>query len=480
MTLDTMTVGVPLDALYPSLRDSWIGGTSALDLAPEEWEPILAADDPSESERRLLALAGQALTVGFRPHPSSDIEARADLPVLDKPTMPDSCRQLYRTSVKYSRIPGTMDHGETHALLALVDARGFSVHPLDWFLDAASQDIPETYFPWQDWASGFVRVRGPEVLDDETWAYTSPGDRLVMLRSMRSRDPDRARRLIADHAGKESAEPRLKLVEVLQTNLSPADADYLTSLSSDRSGKVKDLAKKLLGRLGLGTGRSEDLSELAGFITVSHEGLFKKKLSVHASPLKNNAQVQRRAELFSQFSVFDLASSLGLNPDDLIASWDLSPLTAKSTDRTAEASHLLASMVAETGTDEQADAFARRLIPDSWPVAMALRPRVSRSVRFQLMKCILASEHPQDSSFLNELDPDLGEPKDIVGSKAFATLVAKADEPTRPSLFPLAMVATPAAASAAIDALVAAGVRPQDPWLAPLRLNLSLAQAKES
>ena len=479
----TSNPGPPLDALYPTLRDSWIGGASALDLAPEEWQPILTADNPSESERRLLALAGQALTVGFRPHPSAEIEARPDLPVLDKPTMPDSCRQLYRTCGKYGQASGAMSSTDIHALLRLVDARGFSVHPFDWFPGVSTDDIPDTYSPWQDWVSGFAPTAGKTVLDDDTWAYTSPGERLAMLRTMRASDPDRALQLIADHAGSESAEPRFKLVEVLQTNLNSADADYLTSLSSDRSGRVKDLAKKLLGRLGIGTGSSNDLTELAGFITVSHEGLFKKKLSVWASPLKTNAQVRRRSDLFSQFSLAELAAALGITPDNLISSWEFSKgstAAGSTAETTAEADYLLASMVAETGTDEQVDAFARRLIPDSWPVAMTLQPRASRSVRVQLMKCILASEHPQDLSFLNELGPDLAEPRDIVGSKAFGALVAKIDDPYRPSVFPLSMVATPAAASAAIDALVAAGVRPQDPWLAPLRLNLSLAQAKES
>jgi len=483
MTPDTTTT-VPLDALYPALRDSWIGGTSALNLAPEEWQPILAADNPNESERRLLALAGQALTVGFRPQPSSDVEARPDLPVLDKPTMPDSCRQLYRTCGKYGRVSGVMDSTDIRALLRLVDARGFSVHPFDWFPGASTDDIPDTYSPWQDWVSGFAPTAGKTVLDDDTWAYTSPGERLVMLRAMRASDPDRARQLIVGHAGNESAEPRFKLVEVLQTNLNPADADYLASLSSDRSGKVKDLAKKLLGRLGIGTGSSNDLTELAGFITVSHEGLFKKKLSVWASSLKTNAQARRRSDLFSQFSLAELAAALGITPDNLIGSWEFSKgstAAGSTAEKTAEADRLLANMVADTGTETQVDTLALRLAPVQLGAAMKLQSRASRRVRHELMTRVLTHE-AQTSYwlFLTDLEPDLAEPRDILGSKAFATLVAKADEPTRSSVFPLAMVATPAAASAAIDALVAAGVRPQDPWLAPLRLNLSLAQAKES
>jgi len=469
-----------LDTAYPTFRDSWISGTSALDLAPEEWQPILSAQTPEESERRLLALAGQALTVGFRPFPSSDIEARPDLPVLDKPTMPESCRQLYRTIVRQDRLPNSQSPGTR--LLSLVDARGFSVHPLDFFPAASTDSLPSTYLPWQDWVRGFARtVDAPSELDDETWAYISPGDRLVMLRAMRLRAPDQARQLIATHASEELAEPRLDLVEVLQTNLSPADADYLESLSSDRSGKVKDLVKKLLGRLGISTGPTEDLTELAGFITVSHEGLFKKKLSVSASPL-NNAQARRRRELFSRFSVADLAAALGLTPDELIAAWELtkgSVAAGSSTAHVVEADYLLAQMVADTGTDKQVDALALRLAPVRLDAAMRLQPRASHSVRYQLMTRILASELLY-LNFLSDLEPDLAEPKDIVGSKAFAALVARASDPTRPSLVPLTMVATPAAASAAIDTLAAAGVRLQDPWLAPLRLNLSLAQAKES
>ena len=476
MALDTATV--PLDGLYPTLRDSWIGGTSALPLAPEEWQPIIQAGTPEESERHLVALAGQLLTVAFRPHPSSETQVRPELPVLDKPTMPDSYRPLFRTVAKQEWGPAGQP-GWGPLFLWLVDARGFSAHPLDWFPSASADSFPQTYLPWQDWARGFVRAATPSVLDDETWAYTSPGDRLVMLKAMRAADPDRALHLIADHAGQESAEPRLKLVEVLQTNLNPADADYLSSLSSDRSGKVRELATKLLSRLGIGTQPSDDLSELAGFITVSHEGFFKKKLSVSPSPLKNNAQAQRRRELFRRCSLADLAKTLGLTPDSLVAAWELPRGSAKGSpaDRVGEAE--LAQMTADTGTDGQVDTLALRLLPVRLDAAMLLQPRASRSVRSQAMTAILASE-PINLHFLSTLEPDLAGPADILRSKAFTALTAKTGEPRRPSLLPLAMVATPAAAAAAIDALVAAGVRPQDPWLAPLRLNCSLAQAKES
>ncbi|MCL2653682.1 MAG: DUF5691 domain-containing protein, partial [Propionibacteriaceae bacterium] len=256
-----------LDQIYPELRGDWIGGDPALPQAPEEWRPVLDGVEPVEAERRLIALAGQALEVGFRPSLTGQANARPDLPGLTKPTMPDYCRALFRTVIaQESAVP----------VLKLVDARGFAAHPLDWFPAASTQDLPATYLPWQDWVRGVSNDRpAPVQIDDQTWAYAAPATRLTLLQALRETDPDQARQLIVDHASAESAEVRWSLVNVLSVNLTMADAEYLGSLAGDRSAKVKSLAAGLLGRLGVGSGQSDELKELASFFDVTIKWLRK-------------------------------------------------------------------------------------------------------------------------------------------------------------------------------------------------------------
>ncbi|OWK22515.1 hypothetical protein AJ88_10650 [Mesorhizobium amorphae CCBAU 01583] len=50
-----------------AMRDCWITGGPTFDLAPAAWKEIAGTAGPDERERRLLAIAAQALDIGLRP-----------------------------------------------------------------------------------------------------------------------------------------------------------------------------------------------------------------------------------------------------------------------------------------------------------------------------------------------------------------------------------------------------------------------------
>lgn len=459
-----------LDQIYPELRDAWISGDPALPQAPEEWRPVVDGVEPAEAERRLIALAGQALEVGFRPAPPDDVSARPDLPNLAKPRMPDFCRGLFRTVLAQETVV---------SLLKLVDARGFSAHPLDWFPAASTENLPETYLPWQDWLRGLPTDSPvPINLDDENWAYAAPSARLTLLRAMRADEPDRARQLIADHASAEAAEARYALVNVLGVNLTMADEPYLTSLAGDRSPKVKTLAAGLLSRLGVGSGSSDDLRELGAFFDVTIKGLLNRMSVITPTSLKTQAQVSRRRELLERFTLTDLAGVLLLSNNQLIDGW------AVDSDRRATSS--FAAMVAKSGTDTDVDRLCQRLLPGNIFIAPQLQQRCSRPVKQALARTILASDksiqyqHKSIQYQLLELDPDLAEAADLLDSAALKAVVKSLGAGQHVSLMPFAYVATAPAATTLLYQLTSSGVRPRDPVLAPLRLNVELAQAKET
>jgi len=458
---------VNLAQIYPELRDDWISGIPALPQAPEEWRPVLDVADTAEAERRLIALAGQALEVGFRPAPPADANTRPDLPRLAKPTMPDACRPLFRT---------VMAQEAVSPVLQLVDAHGFSAHPLDWFPAASTPDIPSTYLPWQDWLRGANTDHlAPTSIDEQTWAYAAPAARLTLLQALRATDPNQARQLIADHAGTEPADTRLRLIDLLHVNLSMADAEYLESLASDRSGKVKSLANGMLSRLGIGADPSDDLAELAGFLQVQTKGLLNRQTIVTPVDVsKNQAQVKRRTELFAQFTLTDLAKALGLTPEQLVDGWQ-SDQTASS----AHADALFATMVANSGTDVCVDKLAIKLLPVYSSAAMTgLMPRVSPPVMMTVLKYVL--NYDALTLWLTNLTPNTADSADIMGSKSFQT-ASKTIAAQRPSLLGIAYVATPTAARTVLNHLTAnAGIRPHDPLLAPLRLNAALAESAQN
>ncbi|RVD33952.1 hypothetical protein EN741_31020, partial [Mesorhizobium sp. M4B.F.Ca.ET.019.03.1.1] len=72
----------PEQAGLARLRDGWISGGAAFELAPAEWKEVAAAANPDEQERRLLAIAAQALDVALRPAAPKTLKRRPPLPAL--------------------------------------------------------------------------------------------------------------------------------------------------------------------------------------------------------------------------------------------------------------------------------------------------------------------------------------------------------------------------------------------------------------
>jgi len=450
---------IAADDVYPGLRDCWLTGASAVSQAPDEWQTVLADTDPTQAELRLLALAGQVRDVALRPVPPAEVSVRPDLPSLDEPPMPDAARPLFRA---------LLAQGWGSKALLMAAARGFAAHPLDWFPAASTEDLPDTYLPWQDWVRGVAgSTATASDLSEETWRYFSPGARIPVLKAMRANGPGQARELIAAHLAGEPAEARLALVRVLQANLGPDDVPFLSGLATDKSPKVKALAASLLGRLGVGTGQAADISELAAFFKVGSTGLLKKAVTVTAAPTKTDAQRRRRDELMDNATVADLAGALNIGSDDLIDGADIDNEVAMSA---------FVGLVARTGTDAQADRLARRLLPKRVAYAIALLPRASAATRRQAMEAMLETRADDHYAALTELQPDLTDPVTVLRSQALAGILSKLDADKRQDLFPLSFVCTAAAAQAVLDRLIEAGVRPHDPWLTPLRFNLALTQ----
>lgn len=138
---------------------------------------------------------------------------------------------------KHRDLPLMLENARTNtaqrALIApLLDARG------RWL---ASQN--KTWL----WATGST-----ESIEDavQTFETGSKSARVLALRAVRERDPERARALLETTWKQDAAPERKEFIAVLETNLSDADeAFFETALATDRSGDVRDTAADLLAKL---------------------------------------------------------------------------------------------------------------------------------------------------------------------------------------------------------------------------------------
>ncbi|MER9237382.1 DUF5691 domain-containing protein, partial [Mesorhizobium sp. M0622] len=195
--------------------------------------------------------------------------------------------------------------------------------------------------------------------------------------------------LIEAKAPGEPAEVRLALVELMRFGLHPEDAPFLKSLSADKSGKVRELAGRLLARLGehghpRDGGADDPVAELAAFITESKSGFIRRRTIYTPAKLKSPAQEQRRAELFETCNLVDVAARFGATEPEFIGAWQF------GVDNNADI--LIARMVAASGSDAAVTHMADTLVADGGKAALFLlhvMPRLDSRRKRVLIRLIL-------------------------------------------------------------------------------------------
>lgn len=462
-----------------TMRDCWITGGATFDLAPSAWKEIAGDANPDERERRLLAIAAQALEIGLRPAAPKTLKRRPPLPELTLPMLPERLRPLLRAALKYASNP----RGKSR-VATLVASRGSVLHPLDWMPGASDQESPDVYAPWVDWQAGVdgEKQSSREQLTVETWDDFYPAARRTALIDLRRTTPAVARVLIEAKGPSEPSEARLGLIELMGFGLGVDDVPFLKSLSADRSGKVREMAGRLLARLGErgnpGDGGSQDrAAELAGLIAVTKSGIFRRRTTYAPLKLKSPAQESRRVDLIASCYFPDLTGCLGATESDFVEAWQFG--VDDKTDL------FLVRMVSVSGGDAVVASLADMLIAAGGKLmflVINLMARLDSGRKRVLIRQIL--KDPQSLHALNlveGIDASWIEWGDLTGGKTLPALrsaVAGNDEPIKRSvdqvLETLGFLATAEAAEKLIADVVAAGMAPASPSLSLLRLNAAL------
>lgn len=459
----------------PLMRNAWFAGRPALEHAPPPWRD-LAGEGPG-AEAALAALAGAAAEIAFRPAPPATLTLRPLLPKLRLPTLAETLRPRAR------RLLATLKAAAAEPLLHLLAARGYSIHPADWLPGPRDEWVPDVYAPWVDWVAAETRARPPTDLSVDTYEDWPWVERRAALIDLRRRDAAAALAIVAAKAASEPAERRAKLVEILAENLSADDATFLEGLSTDRSARVKEIARHFLARLGKGVEPGALEAELAAMLDVRKTGVLARRFQLSLPKLKTAPMNARRRELFGLVSLAGLARSLGVDEMRLVES-------APAGDGDAIAAFV--DMATATGSDAARRALLDRLLEGRWPMAFIERfaHGLAAPERAALLAAVLARD---DASFaasrffagaalgsvtLHALDaaPGLADLiatlRSAIGGEGGEDVGARRQ--AQESLFNLGCLLDAEAAQALIGRAVALGLSPADPMLDLLQFNAAL------
>jgi hypothetical protein len=466
-----------LEPFLTRARSAWMAGRSALEYCPAEWR---GAVEGADAECVLAALTGHATAVLFRPAPATPLDPRPLLPRLALPTLPEHVRLRLRRVMAAQKAGASFER----ALIDLVAARGFAVHPADWMPSPRDDWAPDVYAPWLDWVRAETTPTPESAFGLETYDRWPWAERRVALAALRERDPAAARAIVAAKAPAEPAERRLKLVEILEANLSQEDCEFLDSLAGDRSDRVQALARAFLARLGRQADTGALAAELAEMLEIGKVGLLRRRTQLVIKTLKAAAQSARRRDLFTQVNLADLAGALGVSEPQFLETVPTG---------VAEDIAAFVQMVAATGSDTARRMLLDRMLAEAdFPLVHGrpLGPRLSTEERRALLPRIMERDTDMFETTLALMGRTLGEAplSALFASPGYAALMdtveaaVRGDEAKRlhaaktleATLNRIALLIDAAAAAELMTWLTASDLSPADPKLDMLHLNAAL------
>lgn len=122
-------------------------------------------------------------------------------------------------------------------------------------------------------------VAGAATKDDNLWQVGDRLARLLFLRLLRGRQPERARELLAGTWKEETPEDRAAFLGVLEAGLSPGDEPFLETALDDKRKETRRAAAALLARVpgsALGSRMSARVERLVAFFPGEPGRLLKK------------------------------------------------------------------------------------------------------------------------------------------------------------------------------------------------------------
>lgn len=291
-------------------------------VARQPLPPTLGLTDDRQAALRALSLTGQALRFE-RPATPAYFETEPEIEDQRK-LLPD---ELRRPMLRVLTGKTATEHPAL-AIARVLDERRLRPHPFDFprldaFVRHHADQLGSTAQHWARSKSAEPEQPGyyDQVdLDETNWTQGTPARRATFLDGLRKQDPNQARSLLEAAWPNEYADTRSRLLQAMHTNLNQNDRAFLESLEKDRSPRVRQLAKRLLGRLGV-VADNPALAAALERITRKQSGLLRKRpvLALELPATMKEASVPDWIrETFADVTLEELSRALSLTPLEII------------------------------------------------------------------------------------------------------------------------------------------------------------------
>jgi hypothetical protein len=272
---------------------------------------------------RALSLTGQALR--FETPLAPEQFVRETWPEDNRPIVPDDVRALL---LRLLSAPKCSNVAESAVAWAFA-CRKVRPHPFDLprmndfvsrhaeHLGVVARHWTQRQFPAEKQTNYF----DAEEISEQNWSDAPPALRAKFLEGMRARDASAGRNLLLAAWAGESADVRLRLLSVMQTELSHEDKPFLETAMKDRAPRVKSLAQRLLARLAGSAGENPALAACLERIERTKTGVLKKraslKLQLPATVKERNAS-RWVMEQFADVGLDEVACALELPIEGMV------------------------------------------------------------------------------------------------------------------------------------------------------------------
>ncbi|MBA4081843.1 MAG: hypothetical protein C0496_11330 [Erythrobacter sp.] len=253
-----------------------------------------------------------------------DAKLADELPALSLPTMSQAAREAFRAVLAYEAPPA---NGSVRDTLALIEARGYTVHSCDWIPDFRwfyAGDHPAIYQPWSDYLSerGFTRFHRGNTLTPDNCRHFAPRERAGAFKELVLRDDPHRLACAKAILVSQPAGLRAKLLNEVHARgafdgLYPWQVRFIREFLDDKAANVRNTAKALLDR---GSGR---VSEKAYAEVIANHLMVSEDIVTFRQPPESHTF------LFTEFlctSFVSLAETLGLSPQQLAERADITGL----------------------------------------------------------------------------------------------------------------------------------------------------------
>ena len=482
-------------AQIESLYKRWLVGGNTVSITthcvPQSWQLNCKELSQAELRRHALIWASQQRSWMLSHSAPQQLVEKSALPRLTLPVIAQPHRTRFVSCLNLLEKQGV----SISFLLNLLTERGVSVHPADWLPNKA-EELPSEYFPWLFWSANYTQDQGSTRLTGLTstnWTEFLPTHRLVILRKMRSEDPAQALALIQQCISNETAQQRLKIINILAINLSENDKSYLESLLNERSQKVALLAKHLLSRIGPNHAlkdskeQIQQAAELADWYEVKTVGLLRKSKVIQPKSLKSKKQQSLRSEWLEHISLTALAQALDIDLQTLITGWQFNK------NRQFD-NHAFISNAAQSLPNEMIYGLLNSLLeclPECFELIFYILPRLSKELRIKVMMTLLSHKKSEFHFYncLNFIERPCThiEWQQLKNTQAWLVLLADIREQLKDNSYlesqhsireisALGLMVDEHCAQQILNSLLELGVMTTDPLLDVLKLNIQLSQ----